>query len=410
MIEENEDLYSLEIEIDGEVIEDLGLDVISIVDSPAVQIDFEYFSEEDKHEVTECDGECGVNHSMDSETFNQLQDTLLGFAESDEYGLYLTPEDVIIDLKKTQFGAVDDILQAIRGLNILKKFSVKKDEPAEVYWRYTGPSPERRFCKAMMRLASSGKIFSTDEIKKMSKKSWTPRMGPEGAATYNLFKFCGGVNCKHYWSKLLVFKKDNGGKVVIAGNPETFDEELAMSSQNTNSPSPWGAISNNARYGFSENYEFSMDDEKREVVGVVMLPGKKIIRKDENGEIFNIIFTEDTIRKMSEKYMRDKNINNTDINHDGKISTENTLLESWIVEDEVYDKSRKYGFKVPVGSWLIKMKINQDKVWEQIKSGELRGFSLAGAFVKKLIQTKSAEHKFNEIVKILEQVEIPDEQ
>lgn len=156
------------------------------------------------------------------------------------------------------------------------------------------------------------------------------------------------------------------------------------------------------------NFQFAVDDDQRVVVGVVMLPGKQIKRIDEQGNTFSIIFTEDTIRKMSEKFFKDSVHNNTDQNHDFNISTQNTLLESWIVEDAEYDKSRLYGFDVPVGTWLVKYKINDDKLWSDIKRGVLKGFSLAGSFIKKLIRKKKEEVQFQQIVNILKSVEIPD--
>lgn len=500
MIEENEELYSLEIEIDDEVIDETGIEVISFVEDPAVQIDFHYFSEEKEEfetyndypkgaksnacralewaeengwgscgeatgkrrasqlcngenisretisrmasfkrhqqhkdvpysegcgglmwdawggtagiewaqrKLEEIDEELSYDSPIDEENVKLYVDSVLSLASSDEYGIQLTPDDVILNLNKTSFGAVSDIIQAIRGLDILKRFSIKQDEEAKVYWKYTGRSAQRTFCKGMLALSKAGKIFTREEIEKMSRKSWQPRMGPRGSATYDLFRFCGGVSCVHYWSKMLVFKSDSGKKVVIEGNPENFDEEQAMSSQNKNYPSPYGYISNNARVQLS-NFQFAVDDDERVVVGVVMLPGKQIKRIDEEGNTFSIIFTEDTIRKMSEKFFKDSVHNNTDQNHDFNISTQNTLLESWIVEDVEFDKSRLYGFDVPVGTWLVKYKINDDKLWSDIKRGVLKGFSLAGSFIKKLIRKKKEEVQFQQIVNILKNVEIPD--
>lgn len=439
MIEENEDIYSLEIEVDDEIIDETGVEVISFVEDPAVQIDFHYFNEEkfvepkvgeDKDEFigrcmsslnTEfpdekqrfavcqsmwedqfCDGDCPI----EDENVKLYVDSVLELASSDEYGLQLTPDDVILDMSKTEFG-VDEIIKAIRGLNFLKRKSVSQDQEAEVYWKYSGRPAQRTFCKGMMRLSKSGKIFSRKEIERMSRKSWQPRMGPRGANTYDLFRFCGGVSCVHFWSKMLVFKSDSGRKVVIEGNPTTFDEEQAMSSQNQKYPSPYGYITNNARVQL-EKQMFALDDEKREVVGVVMIPRKRIKRVDEYGNTFSIVFSENTIRKMSEKFFRDGVHNNTDQNHDFNISTKNTLLESWIVEDPEHDKSKLYGFDVPQGTWLVKYKIHDDKLWSDIKRGIYKGFSLAGSFVKKLLKKKREEQQFEAIVKILENVDFPD--
>ena len=57
-----------------------------------------------------------------------------------------------------------------------------------------------------------------------------------------------------------------------------------------------------------------------------------------------------------------------------------TVVESWLVEDEKKDKSRKYGFDVPVGTWMVSMKVYNDDVWAKVKAGELHGFSIEGYF------------------------------
>ena len=47
------------------------------------------------------------------------------------------------------------------------------------------------------------------------------------------------------------------------------------------------------------------------------------------------------------------------------------------------DKSFLYGFDLPVGTWFVKMRVDNQKVWERIKKGELRGFSVEGSFLNK---------------------------
>ena len=62
-----------------------------------------------------------------------------------------------------------------------------------------------------------------------------------------------------------------------------------------------------------------------------------------------------------------------------------TVVESWLVEDEVHDKSRKYGLKMPIGTWMVSMKVYNDEVWnEYVKTGRVKGFSIEGYFADKL--------------------------
>jgi len=65
------------------------------------------------------------------------------------------------------------------------------------------------------------------------------------------------------------------------------------------------------------------------------------------------------------------------------------LVESWIVEDEVQDKSRKYGLNVPVGTWMGTVKVNNEKIWNEfVKEGKVKGFSIEGFFADKIKASK----------------------
>jgi len=119
------------------------------------------------------------------------------------------------------------------------------------------------------------------------------------------------------------------------------------------------------------------------ITGPAMTPNVLIPRKDEDGNMFHVYFTEDTIEKISRKFIETNKIHNTDINHNDNVVQENTLLESWIVEDPDMDKSKTYGFEVPKGTWMVSYKINNQETWKKIKDGELNGFSITGQFIEK---------------------------
>ena len=126
--------------------------------------------------------------------------------------------------------------------------------------------------------------------------------------------------------------------------------------------------------------KFQTDEEKRMVVGPAMIPDLKIFRKDMFGNPYYVFFSAETIKMIAEKYMRNKYIDNNDTNHDGKAAEDVYVVESWIKEDKE-DKSNKYGYgDLPVGTWFVSMKVRNDEVWQKIKRGELRGYSVSGFF------------------------------
>jgi hypothetical protein len=117
-----------------------------------------------------------------------------------------------------------------------------------------------------------------------------------------------------------------------------------------------------------------------------MVPGMMIPRYDKDGNMFHVYFSKETVEKIAQKFLEENNQHNTDINHDDNISTENTLLESWIVEDPDMDKSKSMGFNVPEGTWMTSYKINNQETWKQIKEGKLNGFSITGQFIESTVK------------------------
>jgi len=126
------------------------------------------------------------------------------------------------------------------------------------------------------------------------------------------------------------------------------------------------------------------DEEKKILVGAVLIPDKKIPRYDnETGEEYDVYFTPETIVKAEELYMSGLKINNATYEHQIDIDGL-SVVESWISEDKTRDKSTLYGFKMPVGTWFVKMKVDNDEVWKKIKEGFVKGFSIEGFFVDRI--------------------------
>lgn len=349
--------------------------------------------------MDECDGECEI-----FELSEEAQDAIIDYATNN--GDNISENDIFINFEGFTFtdvagevGEQGSLLKSIIATirDRIKKLGPNKiNEEAKTYYRYTGPSAERKFCKAMMNLSKAGRIFTEQQIDKMN--SINSQFAPRGRSSYSIFRYNGGVNCKHYWQKLKVFNSESGQRIIMTADPENSKELDAAKTQNKSRPSPNGSIDNNAKLNFS------IDKDKKVVVGPVMIPNKFIIRKSEDGTPYYVYFTRATITKMAEKFIKLNNQNKTDLNHDGNIMTNNTLLETWIKEDDVHDKSIKYGFDLPNGTWFVSYKLS-DETWELVKNEKIKGFSLAGGFIEKLSNNKKDNDLLNNIKNILKNVE-----
>lgn len=124
-----------------------------------------------------------------------------------------------------------------------------------------------------------------------------------------------------------------------------------------------------------------VNEEKRLLMGAALIPNKQIYRHNGKDEYY-IFFSEKTVRKASELFLMRGNQNNATYEHKQELNGM-SVVESWIIEDEKTDKSRLYGFDLPVGTWMISMKVNNEDVWKDVKEGKVKGFSIEGYFADK---------------------------
>lgn len=151
-----------------------------------------------------------------------------------------------------------------------------------------------------------------------------------------------------------------------------------------------------------------INKEKKILMGALLIPNKPIFRNSDDQDDYYIYFSKDTVERASQLYLKNGNQNNSTLEHQHSLSGL-TLVESWIVEDTKFDKSRKYGMNVPVGTWMGSVKVNNDEVWnEYVKTGKVKGFSIEGYFADKMERPKDSvglskdEKLINKIKKILQ--------
>lgn len=120
------------------------------------------------------------------------------------------------------------------------------------------------------------------------------------------------------------------------------------------------------------------NEEKMELTGAAMIPDQDILRQDqETGEFYYCYFTEQDVNDFAEMFLFDANHNQANFEHQDSFTDKIKLKESWIVEDPANDKSAALGFKdIPKGSWFITYKCVDPNLWEEIKTSNLKGFSI----------------------------------
>jgi hypothetical protein len=136
-------------------------------------------------------------------------------------------------------------------------------------------------------------------------------------------------------------------------------------------------------YYFSEDKPVQMwfNDDKMIVTGPAMIPDQRIPRTGDDGEVYFVYFSPDTIRLAADLFLKKNKASKNNVNHVPVYTDKLHVFESWIKESQ-NDKSVDYGFgDLPVGTWFVSMKVDDMETWQKIKEGKLNGLSVEGAFM-----------------------------
>ena len=271
----------------------------------------------------------------------------------------------ISKLKKEGYEIVepDEFFKHIFGLPVkgqAKGVDAITTKGAKVLYEYVGPvdSKIRKFCKRMMQLSNKGILWSKTDLQNIQGSN------PAFPKYYNIYLYKGSYGCRHNWRAVYLYQKQpKKSKVTV-----TF--------------------MNKAKIASSTQYKFGLDEDKRKVVGPLLIPNKLILRVDEENKPYYVYFSEDTVRDIAEKAMREKLLDNVNLEHNPEASVDAHMTSSWIVESTENDKSNIYGMNLPIGTWVGEFKVEDDYVWQMIKDGVVKGFSIEGVFQNNVVNVE----------------------
>ena len=133
-----------------------------------------------------------------------------------------------------------------------------------------------------------------------------------------------------------------------------------------------------------------VDEEKRMLVGAILIPDKKILRIDGEGNPYHVFFTKDTVKQLAQNYLMKKYTDSATLEHGDRKIKGVHLVESWVKEGKL-DKSNSYGLNLPDGSWVGMFKIADDTLWKDyVKTGKVKGFSIEALLGHKLVKASEA--------------------
>lgn len=129
-----------------------------------------------------------------------------------------------------------------------------------------------------------------------------------------------------------------------------------------------------------EELKFKVENEDKHIIrGVIMAANKPIYRIGASGYEYYIQYDAETIRLMAQKYLKDGFQNNIDTQHNNKLE-DGVFMVQWFIKDTENGINPKGFESVEDGSLFAEFKVENEEIWNQIKEGTFKGFSLAGFF------------------------------
>lgn len=135
------------------------------------------------------------------------------------------------------------------------------------------------------------------------------------------------------------------------------------------------------KFSKDENIKLQFEnEEKRIITGVALLADTPIYRIKPDGEEYYVVFDKDTIEQLITKYAKYMFQNFVNIEHENNHFVDGLyMIESYIKNSERGIAPAEFA-SIPDGSWIVSYKVDNMDVWEKIKSGEVKGFSVQGVF------------------------------
>jgi hypothetical protein len=157
---------------------------------------------------------------------------------------------------------------------------------------------------------------------------------------------------------------------------------------------------------FSAHLSFAVQDEDQRIVsGPLMIADLPMYRRDEEGEYY-VMFIGEQIKKIVQRFFKKGYQAKVNIEH-GKKAEGIYMFESYIIDRDRGVNPPKGFEDVADGSWFGSFKVENDKLWDEVKAGTFKGFSVEGLFryEKAGMIVQKEEQIMSQIFKILSQVE-----
>jgi hypothetical protein len=136
-----------------------------------------------------------------------------------------------------------------------------------------------------------------------------------------------------------------------------------------------------------------LNEDKQLLYGPILIPDQYIERYDAKLGTYYIVFSKETIAQLVRKFQTEQKTVNLNYQHKDNSKLNNAVIqEIWLTGTP--DKSNSMGFELPEGSAFVGAYIGDKEFWlKEVKTGNVKGFSIEGFLDIKLKKIKMGEVK-----------------
>jgi hypothetical protein len=146
-------------------------------------------------------------------------------------------------------------------------------------------------------------------------------------------------------------------------------------------------------------------EDKMILVGPALIPDVNIYRENKKWGKHFIKFSAETIENLVKKMNRVGSNRKINIDHSDRM-VDAFIMEDWIIENEMYDKSKIWGFDLPKGTYMLKVQIEDRDFWEnEVKGNDKFSFSIEGYLNQSLVSL-SKERTIEDMIDELSDLDI----
>lgn len=131
----------------------------------------------------------------------------------------------------------------------------------------------------------------------------------------------------------------------------------------------------------NQKFTFKLDNERRIISGAFMVADLPIYRRDEKMGEYYVVFDKQAITSIQRKFMANGYTKNFNLMHDSSQITQSAILfNSFIIDSTMGIKTPEGYDELPDGSWFGSVFVADEQLWESVKAGKFKGFSVEGFF------------------------------